>query len=263
MFVFRCGKQLLHTASCFNSAAKSEIIVLLFFADPYVFFCRAIALPLSTKLGVKDKQRPKAQPNPVLETFYSTRRKNPEEVSPFFLCFPVDLVSSPRKCHLESWSSAMTFTLEAQQRTHCSTGYLRAAGQESPPAIPSAPSSASEHLGGNRAPKRKRDSPCSLLTLHTAQTATQGALPEHQRPFPVRWGCPVRLWNLYPWENSKLSGHGPWHLALGGSIWAGPIGWGDLHSPFHPQPFCDSFFSYTGKPCKKISHISCLELPYC
>ncbi|XP_005059999.1 PREDICTED: ceramide synthase 4 isoform X3 [Ficedula albicollis] len=42
-------------------------------------FERAIALPLSTKLGVRDKQRPKAQPNPLLETFYSTRRKNPEE----------------------------------------------------------------------------------------------------------------------------------------------------------------------------------------
>ncbi|NXV23691.1 CERS4 synthase, partial [Cepphus grylle] len=54
-------------------------------------FERAIALPLSSKLGVRDKQRPKAQPNPVLETFYSTCCKNPEEVSPFFLCFPLDL----------------------------------------------------------------------------------------------------------------------------------------------------------------------------
>lgn len=59
----------------------------------YVFFCRAIALPLSTKLGVRDKQRPKAQPSPVLEIFYSTRHKNPKEVSPFFLCFPIDFVS--------------------------------------------------------------------------------------------------------------------------------------------------------------------------
>ncbi|XP_075632511.1 ceramide synthase 4 isoform X7 [Balearica regulorum gibbericeps] len=42
-------------------------------------FERAIALPLSSKLGVRDKQRPKAQPNPMLETFYSTRCKNPEE----------------------------------------------------------------------------------------------------------------------------------------------------------------------------------------
>lgn len=48
-----------------------------------LFFCRAIALPLSSKLGVRDKQRPKAQPNPVLETFYSTRCKNPKEVRPF------------------------------------------------------------------------------------------------------------------------------------------------------------------------------------
>lgn len=64
-----------------------------FWLTLYIFFCRAIALPLSTKLGVRDKQRPKAQPNPVLETFYSTRRKNPEEVSPFFLRIPLDFVS--------------------------------------------------------------------------------------------------------------------------------------------------------------------------
>uniref|UniRef100_A0A8D0EW77 TLC domain-containing protein n=1 Tax=Strix occidentalis caurina TaxID=311401 RepID=A0A8D0EW77_STROC len=38
-------------------------------------FERAIALPLSSKLGVKDKQRPKAQPIPVLETFYSTPKR--------------------------------------------------------------------------------------------------------------------------------------------------------------------------------------------
>ncbi|XP_059725656.1 ceramide synthase 4-like isoform X6 [Haemorhous mexicanus] len=42
-------------------------------------FERAIALPLCPKLGVRDKQRPKVQPNPVLETFYSTRRKNPKD----------------------------------------------------------------------------------------------------------------------------------------------------------------------------------------
>ncbi|KAM8986749.1 ceramide synthase 4 [Ara ararauna] len=42
-------------------------------------FERTIALPLSSKLGVRDKQRPKAQPNPVLETFYTTRCKNPGE----------------------------------------------------------------------------------------------------------------------------------------------------------------------------------------
>uniref|UniRef100_A0A8B9T9E7 TLC domain-containing protein n=1 Tax=Anas platyrhynchos TaxID=8839 RepID=A0A8B9T9E7_ANAPL len=35
-------------------------------------FERAIALPLGAKLGVRDKQRPNAQPNPILETFYST-----------------------------------------------------------------------------------------------------------------------------------------------------------------------------------------------
>uniref|UniRef100_A0A8B9T9N2 TLC domain-containing protein n=1 Tax=Anas platyrhynchos TaxID=8839 RepID=A0A8B9T9N2_ANAPL len=44
-------------------------------------FERAIALPLGAKLGVRDKQRPNAQPNPILETFYSTHCKNPKEVS--------------------------------------------------------------------------------------------------------------------------------------------------------------------------------------
>lgn len=61
-----------------------------------------------------------------------------------------------------------------------------------------------------------------------------------------------RLWNWYSWENSKLFGPSPWHLALGGSVWAGPIGRGDLHGPFQPQPFCDGFFSYTSKSCKEL-----------
>ncbi|NXX43732.1 CERS4 synthase, partial [Tricholaema leucomelas] len=42
-------------------------------------FERAIALPLGSRLGVKDKQRPKAQPHPVLEAFYSRHCKNPKE----------------------------------------------------------------------------------------------------------------------------------------------------------------------------------------
>ncbi|XP_068012447.1 ceramide synthase 4-like [Melanerpes formicivorus] len=42
-------------------------------------FERTIALPLSAKLGVKDKQKPKVQPNPVLETFYSRCCKHPKE----------------------------------------------------------------------------------------------------------------------------------------------------------------------------------------
>uniref|UniRef100_A0A8C0BUW1 Ceramide synthase 4 n=1 Tax=Buteo japonicus TaxID=224669 RepID=A0A8C0BUW1_9AVES len=54
-------------------------------------FERAIALPLSSKLGVRDKQRPKAQPNPMLETFYSTRCKNPEEG---------ELISLAKQCDL-------------------------------------------------------------------------------------------------------------------------------------------------------------------
>ncbi|NXT96135.1 CERS4 synthase, partial [Anhinga rufa] len=54
-------------------------------------FERAIALPLSSKLGVRDKQRPKAQPNPMLETFYSTLCKNPEEG---------ELISLAKQCDL-------------------------------------------------------------------------------------------------------------------------------------------------------------------
>ena len=57
-------------------------------------FERAIALPLSAKLGVKDKLRPKAQPISILETFYTVNCKNPKEVSPFFLCFSLDLAPS-------------------------------------------------------------------------------------------------------------------------------------------------------------------------
>ncbi|KAJ7421234.1 Ceramide synthase 4 [Willisornis vidua] len=55
-------------------------------------FERAIALPLSTKLGVRDKQRPKPQPNPVLETFYSMCRKNPEESSFVEVVFVLELL---------------------------------------------------------------------------------------------------------------------------------------------------------------------------
>ncbi|KAM6189476.1 ceramide synthase 4-like isoform 2-T2 [Sarcoramphus papa] len=54
-------------------------------------FERTIALPLSIKLGVRDKQRPKAQPNPMLETFYSRRCKNPEEG---------ELLSLAKRCDL-------------------------------------------------------------------------------------------------------------------------------------------------------------------
>ncbi|XP_032296884.1 ceramide synthase 4 isoform X4 [Coturnix japonica] len=42
-------------------------------------FERAIALPISAKLGVKDKLRPKAQPISILETFYTVNCKNPKE----------------------------------------------------------------------------------------------------------------------------------------------------------------------------------------
>ncbi|XP_074933771.1 ceramide synthase 4-like [Phalacrocorax aristotelis] len=54
-------------------------------------FERAIALPLSSELGVRDKQRPKAQPNPMLEMFYSTCCKNPEEGELIILAKQCDL----------------------------------------------------------------------------------------------------------------------------------------------------------------------------
>lgn len=179
-----------------------------FWLTLYVFFCRAIALPLSTKLGVRDKQRPKVQPNPILETFYSTCRKNPEEVSPFFLRFPVDLVSLAKENLIWNHEVYQRHSyLEAQQRKHCSTGYLRAAGQEGAPAMPSALSSASEHQGGNCAPKRNSGSSCSLLTIYTAWLQHRGLCLNISGTF-LLWGCPGRLWNLYPRENSKHSGHG-------------------------------------------------------
>uniref|UniRef100_A0A8C6ZF28 Ceramide synthase 4 n=1 Tax=Nothoprocta perdicaria TaxID=30464 RepID=A0A8C6ZF28_NOTPE len=52
---------------------------------------RTIALPLSGKLGVRDKLRPKAQPNPVLETFYTTHCKNPKEG---------ELINLAKQCNL-------------------------------------------------------------------------------------------------------------------------------------------------------------------
>uniref|UniRef100_A0A8B9SCT5 Homeobox domain-containing protein n=1 Tax=Apteryx owenii TaxID=8824 RepID=A0A8B9SCT5_APTOW len=55
------------------------------------FFERTIALPLSGKLGVRDKLRPKAQSNPMLETFYSMRCKNPKEG---------ELISLAKQCDL-------------------------------------------------------------------------------------------------------------------------------------------------------------------
>ncbi|OXB70002.1 UNVERIFIED_CONTAM: hypothetical protein H355_016432 [Colinus virginianus] len=54
-------------------------------------FERAIALPLSAKLGVQDKLRPKAQPIPVLETFYTMNCKNPKED---------ELISLAKQCDL-------------------------------------------------------------------------------------------------------------------------------------------------------------------
>ncbi|TFK01279.1 parathyroid hormone-related protein-like [Platysternon megacephalum] len=43
------------------------------------FFQRFIARPLGRKLGVRDKVRLNAPPNPVLETFYATHSKKPKE----------------------------------------------------------------------------------------------------------------------------------------------------------------------------------------
>ncbi|POI32708.1 hypothetical protein CIB84_003540, partial [Bambusicola thoracicus] len=57
----------------------------------YLSSCRAIALPLSAKLGVKDKLRPKAQPISILETFYTVNCKNPKEG---------ELISLAKQCDL-------------------------------------------------------------------------------------------------------------------------------------------------------------------
>uniref|UniRef100_A0A674K6H8 Homeobox domain-containing protein n=1 Tax=Terrapene triunguis TaxID=2587831 RepID=A0A674K6H8_9SAUR len=43
-------------------------------------FQRFIARPLGRKLGVRDKVRLNAPPNPVLETFYATHSKKPKEL---------------------------------------------------------------------------------------------------------------------------------------------------------------------------------------
>ncbi|XP_061457728.1 ceramide synthase 4 [Rhineura floridana] len=42
-------------------------------------FERAVAMPLSRKMGLREKVRRKASPNPVLEAFYTTQRKSPKE----------------------------------------------------------------------------------------------------------------------------------------------------------------------------------------
>ncbi|XP_006277638.1 ceramide synthase 4 [Alligator mississippiensis] len=55
------------------------------------FFERFIALPLSKKLGLRDKMRVKALPSPVLDTFYTTHSKNPKEQ---------ELISLAKQCDL-------------------------------------------------------------------------------------------------------------------------------------------------------------------
>ncbi|XP_072457065.1 ceramide synthase 4-like isoform X2 [Notamacropus eugenii] len=49
------------------------LIVIRYFTE------RAIGLPLSRALGVRDPIRIKATPNPILESFFRTQRKNPEK----------------------------------------------------------------------------------------------------------------------------------------------------------------------------------------
>ena len=43
---------------------------------------RKVAVPLSERMGLREKVRRKPAPNPVLEAFYVTRKKPPKEVRP-------------------------------------------------------------------------------------------------------------------------------------------------------------------------------------
>uniref|UniRef100_A0A8C0J9I0 Uncharacterized protein n=1 Tax=Chelonoidis abingdonii TaxID=106734 RepID=A0A8C0J9I0_CHEAB len=58
---------------------------------PAVVSCRFIARPLGRKLGLRDKVRLNAPPNPVLETFYATHSKDPKEG---------ELISLSKQCDL-------------------------------------------------------------------------------------------------------------------------------------------------------------------
>uniref|UniRef100_A0A8C0GU81 TLC domain-containing protein n=1 Tax=Chelonoidis abingdonii TaxID=106734 RepID=A0A8C0GU81_CHEAB len=67
-----CSSGLSQELSCYGSAAPFYLSLL---GSDWLF----IALPLGRKLGVRDKVRLNAPPNPVLETFYATHSKKPKE----------------------------------------------------------------------------------------------------------------------------------------------------------------------------------------
>uniref|UniRef100_A0A452GJY3 TLC domain-containing protein n=1 Tax=Gopherus agassizii TaxID=38772 RepID=A0A452GJY3_9SAUR len=70
-----CPSGLSQELSCYGSAAPFYLSLL--GSDWLLLF---IALPLGRKLGVRDKVRLNAPPNPVLETFYATHSKKPKEL---------------------------------------------------------------------------------------------------------------------------------------------------------------------------------------
>lgn len=49
------------------------------FTPPFFFF-RTVATPLASLLGVKDKQRVLALPNPILESHFCSTSKHPTQV---------------------------------------------------------------------------------------------------------------------------------------------------------------------------------------
>ncbi|XP_077778058.1 ceramide synthase 4 isoform X1 [Podarcis muralis] len=63
------------------------------------FFERIVAVPLSRKMGLREKVRRKAPPNPVLEAFYTTQGKSPKEGELIGLAKQCDL--QPRQ--VERW----------------------------------------------------------------------------------------------------------------------------------------------------------------
>ncbi|KAL8177486.1 UNVERIFIED_CONTAM: hypothetical protein K2H54_008535 [Gekko kuhli] len=65
---------------------------------------RAVALPLSRRLGLQEKVRRKPSPNAVLEAFYSKHQKGPEEPTLPATLFPAGaravLMSLPCITHM-------------------------------------------------------------------------------------------------------------------------------------------------------------------
>ncbi|XP_063147051.1 ceramide synthase 4 isoform X1 [Candoia aspera] len=63
------------------------------------FFKRNISVPLSKKLGLREKLRQKPSPNPILEAFYTKRRRSPQKEEVTSLAQQCDL--QPRQ--VERW----------------------------------------------------------------------------------------------------------------------------------------------------------------